>query len=66
VHLDVAVADLDAAVARAESAGARREGDISEHTWGRLALLSDPFGHGFCLLQFKERGYDDIASGPAI
>jgi predicted enzyme related to lactoylglutathione lyase len=63
VHLDIVVADLDAAVERAESAGARREGDTAEHTLGRLALLCDPFGHGFCLLQFKGRGYDEIASG---
>jgi lactoylglutathione lyase len=63
VHLDLVVADLDAALERAESAGARREGGVAEHTWGRLALLCDPFGHGFCLLQFKGRGYDEIASG---
>jgi lactoylglutathione lyase len=62
VHLDFVVEDLDAAVQRAISAGATREGDIAEQAWGRLALLSDPFGHGFCLLQFKGRGYDEIAS----
>jgi hypothetical protein len=27
----------------------------------RLALLADPFGNGFCLLQFTGRGYDAIA-----
>lgn len=63
VHLDFAVDDLEAAVARAEAAGACKERDISEHAWGRMALMSDPFGHGFCLLQFNERGYDAIASG---
>lgn len=65
VHLDFAVEDLDAAVQRAVSAGAGREGDITEQAWGRLALLCDPFGHGFCLLQFKGRGYDEIASASA-
>jgi lactoylglutathione lyase len=63
VHLDFVVIDLEAAVQRAEAAGAQREGAIHEHVWGRLALLSDPFGHGFCLLEFKGRGYDEIAAG---
>jgi hypothetical protein len=25
-------------------------------------LLADPFGHGFCLLELVDRGYDEIAS----
>ena len=29
---------------------------------GLLALLRDPFGHGFCLLEFRGAGYDAIAS----
>ena len=62
VHLDFAVDDLEAAVRRAETAGAVREGGTSEHAWGRMALLADPFGHGICLLQFKGRGYDEIAT----
>ncbi len=63
VHLDFAVDDLEAAVARAEAAGATREGAITEHAWGRMALLADPFGHGIDLLQFHGRGYDEIATG---
>jgi predicted enzyme related to lactoylglutathione lyase len=63
VHLDLAVEDLEAAVRRAEDAGARSEAPISEHAWGRMALLGDPFGHGLCLLQFTGRGYDEIATG---
>lgn len=62
VHLDFAVDDLDAAVARATGAGARLEGAPAEHTWGKLAVLSDPFGHGFCLIQFVGRGYDEVAT----
>jgi catechol 2,3-dioxygenase-like lactoylglutathione lyase family enzyme len=62
VHLDVVVDDVDAAVAQAEAAGARVEGR-SDASWGRLALLADPFGHGFCLLEFRGRGYDEIATG---
>jgi lactoylglutathione lyase len=61
VHLDLAVPDLDAAVARAVAAGARLEEGPSTRRWGRLAVLSDPFGNGFCLLQFGGRGYDEVA-----
>jgi catechol 2,3-dioxygenase-like lactoylglutathione lyase family enzyme len=60
VHLDFVVADLDAAIARALAAGATLEEGASEHAYGRLALLSDPFGHGFCLLQFTGKGYDEL------
>ncbi|MFO7181210.1 MAG: VOC family protein [Pseudomonadota bacterium] len=63
VHLDFAVEDLEAAVQRAEAAGAKREGAVSEQAWGRIAYCSDPFGNGFCLLEFNERGYDAIATG---
>jgi predicted enzyme related to lactoylglutathione lyase len=62
VHIDIAVADLSSALVRAEKAGAVLEGAVSEHKWGSMALLSDPFGNGFCLLQFRGRGYDEIAN----
>lgn len=26
-----------------------------------IALLADPFGHGFGLVQFLGRGYDEVA-----
>jgi lactoylglutathione lyase len=65
VHLDVAVGDLEAALGRAVSAGARLEGEVQDLKWGRLATLADPFGHGFCILQFKGRGYDEIADEPS-
>lgn len=61
VHLDVVVADLDAALARARAAGATLEHGPETHAWGRIAHLADPFGHGLCLLQFLGRGYDEIA-----
>ena len=57
LHLDFVVDDLDVALARTLAAGARQEGAISEQAWGRLALLGDPFGHGFCLLQWRGEGY---------
>jgi catechol 2,3-dioxygenase-like lactoylglutathione lyase family enzyme len=63
VHLDLAVDDIAAAVDRAVAAGARVELPIEQHRYGKLAVLADPFGHGFCFLQFEGRGYDEIATG---
>ena len=62
VHLDFVVPDLDAAVARAQRAGATLEGEPRSATWGRIATLADPFGHGLCLIQFLGRGYDEVAT----
>lgn len=61
VHLDLAVFDVEKARARALAAGAVAEGEISDHVWGRMARLADPYGHGVCLLEFQGRGYDAIA-----
>ena len=61
VHLDFVVDEIEAAVERAISAGARLEQPIVTHNWGKLALMADPFGHGFCFVQFLGRGYDEIA-----
>ena len=61
VHLDFVVADIGAAVDRALKAGATLERAAAQHAYGLLALLADPFGNGFCLLQFTGRGYDEIA-----
>lgn len=62
VHADVVVDDLDAALIRAIAAGAIQEGAVREAGWGRIVQLADPFGHGWCLLQFEGRGYDEIAT----
>jgi len=60
VHPDIVVDDVDAAVARAVKAGARLEAPAKDAPYGRIAMLADPFGHGFCLLQFSEKGYDAL------
>ena len=60
VHLDFVVDDLDTAVRRATEAGATVEGDTGSYPWGRIARLADPFGHGFCLLEFRGRGYGEL------
>jgi len=59
VHLDIVVADIAAAVARARAAGAILEGEPQTYEWGRIAFMADPFGHGFCLVQFVGRGYEE-------
>jgi predicted enzyme related to lactoylglutathione lyase len=64
VHIDIVVDDVDAALERARRAGASLEGEIQTHDWGRIAFMADPFGHGFCLLQFAEGGYDAGQGGP--
>jgi predicted enzyme related to lactoylglutathione lyase len=61
VHLDVVVPDLEAALQRAYDAGATLEQPVQAQSWGRIANLADPFGHGVCILQFSARGYDAIA-----
>ena len=30
--------------------------------YGKLAMFADPFGHGFCLIEFNAEGYDAIAT----
>ncbi len=60
VHLDIVVAELEPAITRAESAGATREGDLRQYDWGQYLVMVDPFGNGFCLLQFHGAGYSEI------
>lgn len=61
LHLDFVVNEIEPAVRKAVSAGARLEKPVATHKWGKLALLADPFGHGFCFIEFVGRGYDEIA-----
>ena len=63
VHVDIVVEDVDAAVDRAVRAGAKLEAPAKDAAYGRIAMLADPFGHGLCLLQFNERGYDALLDG---
>lgn len=62
VHLDFVVQDVESAVTQARNCGARLEGQVRTENWGRIAVMADPFGHGFCLVEFLGRGYDEIAS----
>jgi lactoylglutathione lyase len=62
VHLDVVVPDIEATLARAAAAGAVVEQGVRTAAWGKIATLADPFGHGLCLIEFLNRGYDEIAT----
>jgi len=62
VHLDFLVEDVEGALGRAMSAGARAESTIEAHPWGRMVLLGDPFGNGFCLIELDAAGYGAIAT----
>jgi predicted enzyme related to lactoylglutathione lyase len=65
VHFDAVVDDIEAALARAVAVGAIVESETRVHSWGKIAILADPFGNGFCLIQFLGRGYDEIADAQA-
>jgi predicted enzyme related to lactoylglutathione lyase len=62
IHLDFVVKDIETAVKTAISAGAKLEDDIKSFPWAREAYLSDPFGHGFCILEMTSGGFDLVAS----
>lgn len=62
VHLDFMVEDLEAAVRRAVAAGALAESPIESFAWGQIALMADPFGHGFCLLKLDDAAVDAASS----
>ena len=60
VHLDFVVDDLHAALEKAVAAGATVEQPAKDRPYGRIAVLADPFGNGFCLLEMRGRGYDEM------
>jgi predicted enzyme related to lactoylglutathione lyase len=62
VHLDFLVEEIEGALARAVSAGARAESAIEAYPWGRMAVLADPFGNGFCLIELDAAGYGAVAT----
>ncbi len=61
VHLDFAVDELDAAVARATAAGASVEREDDHPGLWRLASCADPFGNGFDLIELCPDAYDTLA-----
>jgi len=63
IHADFVVKDIEGAAAKVLNAGATQEGEISLTPYGKLAMFADPFGHGFCLIEFNALGYDALIPG---
>lgn len=61
IHFDVVVTDVATAYGRALSSGATSEREPTVAPYGWLAMLVDPFGHGFCLIEFNDDGYEALA-----
>ncbi len=55
VHMDLHVDNLKSALARAIEAGAKREQLFENPEHGSVAFCSDPFGHGFCLIERRKK-----------
>lgn len=57
VHPDFVVEDIEKAAERALGAGANRESECIAWQGSKCITFSDPFGHGFCLIEFVEETY---------
>lgn len=57
VHFDVVVDDIWKATERVISAGAMIETECSEWRESKCITFSDPFGNGFCLIEFDGTTY---------
>ena len=62
LHLDIVVQDLEPAIDRAIQAGAVLEHPARGTAYGHIAMFADPFGHGFCLIEFSGAGYDALTT----
>lgn len=60
VHMDFIVDDIEKSVKKAHDAGAVIELEIRTAKYGKIAQGRDPWGHGFCMIQFTGRGYDEL------
>ena len=57
VHVDFVVNDVEIAAKRALAAGARQETGRVDWMGSKCITFSDPFGHGFCLIEFESGTY---------
>lgn len=61
VHMDFVVDDIDAAKQKVMAAGAVCESEGVEWMESKCVTFSDPFGHGFCLIEFNNGTYAETA-----
>lgn len=62
VHMDFVVESIEEAAKRAIRAGAKQESECIEWMASKCITFSDPFGHGFCLIEFAGDTYSANAS----
>lgn len=62
VHIDFVVDDIEQAAKRALKAGALQESACVEWRGSKCISFSDPFGHGFCLIEFTGDSYSNDAA----
>jgi len=60
VHMDFVVDDIAEAAKRAINAGAIQETECGEWNDSKCITFSDPFGHGFCLIEFAGETYGTV------
>lgn len=58
VHMDFVVGDITQAAKQALNAGAILESECIEWRGSKCMTFSDPFGHGFCLIEFSGETYE--------
>jgi predicted enzyme related to lactoylglutathione lyase len=61
VHLDFVVDDVTEAARRATHAGAIQQSDCVQWRGSKCITFADPFGNGFCLIEFAAETYADEA-----
>lgn len=57
VHMDFVVDDVTKAAQRALDAGATQESECVEWRGSKCITFSDPFGNGFCIIEFAGDTY---------
>lgn len=62
IHPDFVVEDKARATEKALAAGAVQESPARQAPYGQIEMFADPFGHGFCLIEFNSAGYDAMLS----
>jgi predicted enzyme related to lactoylglutathione lyase len=60
VHMDFVVDDVNKAARRALDAGAIQESECIEWNGSKCITFADPFGHGFCIIEFEGETYGEI------
>ncbi|PGH46263.1 hypothetical protein GA0070622_5487 [Micromonospora sediminicola] len=54
IHLDVTVDDLDEAMATVTRLGGGFTGERHDHDEGVVVVMTDPEGHEFCLVEYRD------------